>query len=316
MSYFNRLLETVDQNRTNEFNSIPFGLPKLDNIIPGIMKSTYYSVTSGTKVGKSIFADNIFVYNPINYALAHNIPLKIWYYSMEMSMEQLLTRGISRNIFKRHGIAVQGKDILSLSKNKMTDDIYNLIRNERVYFENFEKIVTIREGSINPYGIFKEVSQYCEANGNFKENGKYDDRGEFRLVIADHLSLLTREKGMDLRNTIEKYSADCVKLRNKYGVSFCNIQQQSLEKEKAIYTNTGAKIENKHEPTIDGLGDCKYTARDCDVMFGLYCPQRYGIKSHNNIDNRSLKVMLNRQGDSDLYIPLLFNGACNLVNEM
>lgn len=50
MSYFDRALKTIDENKGREHNCIPFGFPKLEQYVPGIAKSTYCILTSGTKV--------------------------------------------------------------------------------------------------------------------------------------------------------------------------------------------------------------------------------------------------------------------------
>ena len=86
-----------------------------------------------------------------------------------------------------------------------------------------------------------------------------------------------------------------------------NVQQQAGDQEKQQYTNRGASIEAKVEPTLAGLGDCKLTARDADVVFGLFAPDRYEISNHRhyNVEKledhyRSLSVLKHRDGISNI----------------
>lgn len=321
MSYFDKVISTITKNSENSHNSIPYGLPKLENYIPGIVKDQYVLVTSNTKVGKSTFIDNCVLYNPYEYAVSNSIKLKIFYWSMEMSLVEVITRGIIRQIFIKYNVTISRNDIFSLSKNRMSQEIFELILSERKYFEVLEDMLVIKEGNINPYGVYKEIDEYCKTTGKYI-NGKYES-DEFVVNIVDHVGLLQTEKGMDKRQTIEKFSSDCISTKNKYGVSHYIVQQQSAEKERSLYTNSGSRIEDKHEPSVDSLRDCKYTSTDCTLMLGIYAPQRYGVTKHNGInitqygdEYRSLKVMLNRNGESELYVPLLFKGNVGLVREL
>lgn len=79
----------------------------------------------------------------------------------------------------------------------------------------------------------------------------------------------------------------------------------------------------KIRPTMAGLSDSKYTAKDCTVMLGITNPHsfelpeylKYNIlKLKGNV--RFLEVTLNREGESNGVIALYFDGAVNYFNEM
>jgi len=322
MSYFDRVVDRIEKNKSREFNAIPIGLPRFSKYYPGIEKGVYTLLSSGPKVGKSFFTDNCYVYNAYDFIQGRDIKLKIFYYSMEMSLEEMLIRGISRRVSKKFDIILKREDILSLNENRMSQEKFDMIYSTREYFEKLEDVLIIKEGSINPYGIFKEVDDYCKNNGHF-DQGKYVDNDEFRLVILDHVSLLSAERGMDKRQTIEKFSVDCVSNRNKYGVSYLINQQQTLDKERAQYTNSGQVIEDRFEPSIDGLADNKATSRDCTTMLTLYAPHRHHITKHNGLNiaqygehYRSLKITLNRNGEADVCVPLYIDVNKGEIREL
>ena len=95
------------------------------------------------------------------------------------------------------------------------------------------------------------------------------------------------------------------------------------DKEKILYTPGGKNIQEKLEPSLDGLGEHKLTAQDCNVAIGLFDPSRYSIALHNgyNIEElgsyyRNLSVLKNRDGESNMDVPLFFNGASDWFKEM
>jgi hypothetical protein len=321
MSYFDRTLGVINENKSREHNAIPFGLRKLESIIPGLSRGTYACVTAGTKVGKTTFVDTCYLYNAYECAKRYGIRLKIFYWSMEISTVEKIIKGISRNIWRKYSLIINRNEILSLSRNRLSDEKYRIIADERDYFEELEDVVTIFDGSENPTGIYKVMKEYALSNGRMEGSVYVANRpDEIVLGILDHYALLNTERGMDKRTTIEKQSEYCVLTRNLYGHSWVAIQQQAASKESAQYTSSGRLLEDRFEPSIDGLGDCKTVSRDVDYMLSLYSPIRHGISKHNGIivdeNYRSLKIMLNRNGDSDIYIPIHFNGLTGEIREL
>jgi hypothetical protein len=151
-----------------------------------------------------------------------------------------------------------------------------------------------------------------------------DDPNEYVIVITDHIGLLRNEKGMNKYDTIGKFSSEhCIELRNKYGNIVVNVQQQSAEKEKKQFTFKGSSIAEKLEPSLDGLGDNKSTARDADDVFALFAPDRYqmdecdGYKVDVLQDHfRLFMILKSRDGESNIRTPLFFDGAVNYFTEL
>lgn len=351
-SLFNRVKSKIKENRKirleGGYNCIPWNnLPGLSSVIPGIQKSRYYLVTANSKVGKTQLADYLFVYEPYEFIVTEkpkNIKLKIFYFSLEMSKERKLLSILAYKIFKDKGLIISPEDLYSTFKKKILDvKIEALLDEYDDYFKELEETLVIIDNIRNPYGIFKYMEAYAEANGTWtykeidwvnedktikkvKVKDRYipNDPDEYVEVITDHISLLAPEKGQSPHEAISKYSSEyCLHMRDKWFYTVINIQQQAAAQEKQQYTNSGESILEKLKPSADGLGDNKLVGRDVDVMIGLFAPSRYKIKSHEgyNIERlgdhyRELLVLVNRNGSGFCSDHLLFHGAVNFFKEL
>lgn len=153
-----------------------------------------------------------------------------------------------------------------------------------------------------------------------------NDPNEYVIVIVDHFSLLkTNKLSPKLHDAMTKMSSEYGRknITKHWNYVFVNVQQQASESEKQQYTNTGVSIESKLEPSLAGLGDNKLTQRDAHIVLGLFAPDRYELSNHlgYNIkelkDNyRSINVLKNRVGRSNLKLPCYFNGEYNYFEEL
>lgn len=88
-------------------------------------------------------------------------------------------------------------------------------------------------------------------------------------------------------------------------------------------TNLEAFKSNKIRPTMAGLSDSKYTAKDCDVMIGITNPYSFELPEYLGYDIkvfkssfRCMEIVLNRSGQSNGLCPLYFDGAINYFREL
>jgi replicative DNA helicase len=347
---FSRVLETAIENKIKRENgediAIPFPFPRFSEIIPGIQKRKYYIVTANSKVGKSKITDFLFVYSPINYVLLNktNIKLKIFYFTLEMSKEDKIKEAISNKLFVDYNLIKSPEDIDSIFKTRILDNLtLNNIQNLENYFNKYESIVTYIDNIRNPYGIYNYMRNYAEENGIFydkfnkpinienirsdRENTAHlidryepNDPNEYVIVVTDHVSLLTPEKSHsgDLHKCISDFSSNyCLALRDRFSYIVVNVQQQAAATESV--ENAKASM---LQPSANGLGDNKLTGRDCNMMLGLFAPNRYRIRNYEGYDitklldnHRELSVILNRNG-STCSVQLGFNGASNYFEEL
>lgn len=339
MSVFDRALDRVETNIHKEHNCIPFSFPRFNNFLPGIEQKKYYIVTANSGVGKTQITDHMFWYTPYEFVKDNetDIKLKFFYYSLEMDKESKMLQMIARRLFMKYGIRTNVMAMQSIGKNRCSEELYEKMKECREYCEGLEDITFIHADQINPYGIYKEVKEWAEKNGTVhtkiekrkNKQGKLEDveffdyytpndENVYPIVITDHLAELIPEKGMNLKATIEKHSNNMKLLRNNFGITCVDVQQQMASKEGVEH----AKF-NKHEPSLDGLGESKLTQRKANIILGLFAPSRHEITDYKGYDMtkmqdhfRWMMVLKNRNGISNVSTPLFYDGAVNVFKEM
>ena len=91
------------------------GLEKLDSIIDGVTKQTYYVLFSNSGAGKTSLCLYSFIYRPLMEHL-DDPNFKIVYFSLEMSPVMLLAKLLSTYIFEKYNLELSVKKILSREK--------------------------------------------------------------------------------------------------------------------------------------------------------------------------------------------------------
>lgn len=325
-------------------NCIPSPFTRFRRDFVGIEQKKYYLVTAHEKSGKTQLFSFLFLYTALDYAYKHpdRIRLKVFYYPLEEDEQSIVLRYMSYLLFtlSNKNIRISPADLESTNEeNILPEDILALLESEEYQkrFAFFEKTIEFMESS-NPSGVWFDLNAYAEAHGKsiyveeeyqnrdtgeMKKRKKFDhyepdDPDEYVLIIVDHVSLLSQERGMSLRETINKISEYMVQLRNKFGYTPIIVQQQSTET-----ANLEAFKANKIHPTTVGLSDSKYTARDCNTMLGIVNPFKFDIPTWLKYDIekfqdsiRFLEVVIQRGGVSKGVAPLYFDGATCFFNEL
>lgn len=324
-------------------NSIPSPFVRFSDDFIGIEQSSYYVVTSSTKGSKTQFSSFVFVFNTLLYAY-HNpekVRVKIFYYPLEETPEDIMTRFMSYLLYILSGkqIRVSPTELKSTkNSNPVDDSILDLLNTEEYskIIQFFEDNV-IFSSSTNPTGVYTECRRYAEEHGTVykrKQKIKNDlgetieieafdhyeqsDPDEYRIIFYDHISLVSTERGLTLKQSIDKLSEYFVLLRNRYKFSPVVIQQQSFMGE-----GLDAFKENKLRPTIANLSDSKYCSRDANVVLGLFSPFKHELPEYQKYDITKLKdnvrfleVLVNRGGSPGGLVALYFDGAVNYFQEL
>ena len=339
----NSLVKGRERILDGKINSIPSSFPRFRDDFLGVQQGRYVVVTSSTKGAKTQFASHEFIYRPLLYAYEHpeQIRIKIFYFPLEETPENIMVRFMSYLLFTKsgHKTRLSPTELRSFNNNPLNQEIIDILNTEEYQsiLKLFEENV-IFCSSTNPYGIYKECLEYAKNNGTVytkkqlitddfgvtKEVDVFDryeanDPEEYRIVFIDHIGLIGTEKGCTLKQSIDKLSSEyCVKLRNDYNFSPVVIQQQAF-----VGENLDAFKENKLRPTIANLSDSKYPARDADMCLGLFSPFKYELKEYMGYDItklrdniRFLEVLINRNGSMGGIIGLYFDGAVNYFKEL
>lgn len=255
-----------------------------------------------------------------------------------MDLESKIIQGISKRLFHRFGLVIPTNQILSLHRNRISEEVYEKILSLRRYFEEMADIVTMTDEQLGPNGIMRQLTAYAHQHGTIirkrvatkdprtgeeKVEEIFDryvpnDPNEYVIILTDHLAELNTDGHKNLKDAIEDHSDNMRIVRNRYGYIPVDIQQQSSAQESLDHFKS-----NKLEPSAEGLGESKLTQRKVNVMLGLFNPVVHEIKTYRGYDitklgdnYRNLSIIRNRNGTAGGNIGLYFNGAVNYFEEL
>lgn len=213
-----------------------------------------------------------------------DVDLKVLYFPLEETPERILQRFISWLLFdySKGEIRISPRDLRSTTK-AVSQEILDIIASDEIqdiigFFEEHVLFYT----EFNPTGIYKVCKQYAEENGKvYTKAGKYKDEfgniqetqvfnryeqnnpNEYRIIIVDTINLIDTERGLSLKQSMDKLSEYLAKyLRNRYNYSPVVIQQQAFSGED----NDSFKM-GRVSPSIANLGDSKYISRDREFIY-------------------------------------------------
>lgn len=342
-----RILDNLKKRRENavsgNINCIPSPFKRFSSQYPGIQQGHYYLISASTKVGKSMITNYLYLYNPLLYSYYHRdkARVKIFYFNLEETEEVITLRFMSFLLYIFDNIIITPTELRSIEEgkpldekiiNRLQEDPYKDILN---YYEECVEFKSVR----NPTGINNTIKAFCKQNGTtyykdqeitnnitgeteiIKAFDYYEPNDEnlYFINIIDHVSLLSLEQGMSIKQCIDLLSSTyLVRLRNRYNIIPVVIQQQAADMESLDRIRS-----NKLRPTMNGLAESKLTSRDCQVMLGLFSPYRHEIPEYLGYDVKQLKdhlrfleVVINREGESNSVCPLYFIGQCNYFEEL
>lgn len=333
MSLIERVLENAKERRekilSEKVNCIPSPFKTFRYDFPGVELGTYYLISGGAKSSKSKITNFLFLFNSILYAYHHPelVRLKVFYALLEEKAENITGKFICYLLY-----------ILSDKKIRIDIKTFKSVDEDRILsHEILELLGTLEYQSIlrffeehvifipdrNPTGVYHTLEKYAEANGTIhrkrvegyeKEIFDYyepNDPDEYVLCIIDHISLISCERSMDLRNSIKKLSEYLKIVRNKYNYIPVVVQQQNSES-----LSLEAFKANKIRPTQKGLADSQDPGKDCDVMLGITSPFSWELKEYLKYDITKLRgyckfleIVLGRDGESNAILGMYFDGA-------
>ena len=347
MGLITRVLDNLQDRRQKVLdggiNCIPSDFVSFRRDFPGIEQAKYTVITGASKSAKSQVTNRLFLYTPIIYAYNHpdQVRVKIFYFPFEETPENITLRFMSYLLYTMSGmkIRISPMDLKSTDADHVLDQsILDILKspayqNILKFYEEHVHFLSDR----NATGIYKTVEKYAQEAGTIhrktiiienKETGvkqekevfdyyEPKDPDEYVIIICDHASIQTPERGMDLRESINKLSEYMMIFRNKYHYTPVLVQQQNQET-----TSLEAFKEKKITPTLAGCADSKNPAKDANLVLGITNPYSFEIpRFPDNAQGyditrlrgnaRFLNVVLNRDGESNGMLALYFDGATN-----
>ena len=117
----NNLKTRREKILNGEVNCIPSSFTRFREDFVGIEQGKYFLVSGQTKAAKTQIATNMFVYNPLFYAYKNpdKIHLKIFYFPLEESVENITLRFMSHLLAKYSDYRISPLDLKSTNENKV-----------------------------------------------------------------------------------------------------------------------------------------------------------------------------------------------------
>jgi replicative DNA helicase len=341
---YNKIQTNLDKKEAGGITSIIPPFERLSKKYPGWVKGSYTLITSNSGIGKTKFSKFFAVTSVYDFVKKNpNIKTKIFYFALEESKEMFWLSMVSTMLYNRYNIYIAPQQLLSLGDYTLDRDILIKVHSIEAEVNDMEKYIEVIDNVFNPYGIYKRVRDYfTEDIGHFtkvkNDEGKdilgefvYKDDDLYVFAITDQLNLLVPDSNgqynaqKNLHEAMDYFSKEysLKQMSKRLKCVVINIQQQAADKEKQEFYK-GQSIEKKLEPSLDGLGDNRLTARDADMVLGLFAPTRYELNTYRgyNVDRlkdkmRTIIVLKDRHyGIANSYIHLYFNGATNTFKEL
>ena len=258
MSLIQRVLNNLEERRQRilreDINCIPSPFKGFRNDFPGIEQGKYYLVSGASKSGKSQITSYLFLYTPILYAYYHpdRLRIHIFYFPLEETPEKITIRFMCHLLYVLSGkkIRISPMKLQSISKDNVIEkevlDLLNSIDYKSIlqFYEDHVHFITER----NPTGCWKTINRYAQEAGTIhrktiiienKETGikqekevfdyyEPKDPEEYVEIIWDHASLTEQERGMSLKECIDKLSEYFMIFRNHYNYTPVLVQQQNI----------------------------------------------------------------------------------------
>jgi len=350
MTLFKKTYDSIIENRENilkgNLNCIPLPFKRLANILPGFIKGTNWIISAASGTGKSQITKYL-IYETFIYCIEKQIDCQFLYFALEESDEELMISFICLHLYKKYNVEVDPLQLQSMFEDKskvVNDYILKLIEKESEFFNKFNEHFHVFENIANPTGILKTVKDFAIKRGKFTyekrniddkeveilKSYQSNDQNEYVFVVCDHISLLEPESNKfkqadTLHSAMSLFSANYARriIAKIYKYIPILVQQQAAVSEEKQFNNQGELVINKLIPSLNTLADNKMTARDALFVLALFAPDRYDIPMYRgyNIqklkDNyRSLFLLKNRKGRSNIEVPLLFKGNVNYFKEL
>lgn len=169
---------------------VPFStFPRLAKYIPGLVPSDYALVTANTSVGKSRFTRKVFIKNPIEFARASGIKLKILLNSLEETEAKVEQTFIAEYLFNKYGIKGSFYKLSNYNTTSLTKDQMLKVAEATIWVqENIFKYLEVFSEP-NPYVFYKKTVNYLknvgkfytitkDINGNVIDKSLYKPKGE------------------------------------------------------------------------------------------------------------------------------------------
>jgi len=317
------LLDSINKGRLGKSQGYSIGLPKLEEVIDGVCKDTYYLIGAESGCGKSSFMLYSFIYRPLMEHLEDS-KFKISLFSLEMRADLIMAKLLSTYIFETYGKRLSLKQILSVKKGYiLDDDSYQLILDSIPWMHKVESCLTIYDKSASAKSIYSHLLKELEARGRFEETDKRkvyipDDPELIHVVVVDHIARIFPTNGNTLKQEMDLTSKYLYSLKNRCKITPIVIQQlnrsiQGMDRRK----------ESMVIPLTSDFKDSNSSVEDAEIVLAIFSPNKAKLNTHRGYDIkqlgdkfRSIVCLKGRYGEADVEDFVYYDGHCNKWVEM
>jgi replicative DNA helicase len=328
------LKQRIDEGLLGKYEGLSNGFKRLNKIIFGVQRKCNTLIGANSGAGKTTLVDFI-LSNAMQDAKAKKVKLDVFYFSYEIDKVTKQCNMLSNIIYNKYGITIAPEKIKGLGNNRLTKDEQDLIYSEIPTMEEMFSKINFTFKPENPTGMYFKLWQHGKANGRFIYEPYKAEDGTTKqkivkfipndpdwqcIVVLDHLSLMSLERGFSVKENIDKWSEYCVELKNQFGYSFFNISQ---------FNDSLSSVDRSRLKGVDlspQQSDFKNTRNpydDADIVIGLMNPYKldmneclkYRLKEFKS-NFIMLKVIKNRLSVDNTALGILFNPKAGTFLEL
>jgi len=350
----NKFRENKRKVESGELVGLPWIelFPRLGEYIPVIPPATPIMITANSGVGKSKAWVGMILISL--YLLRKKYPdkkfkIRFLISLLEDTEDEFITRLYSAILLLKYNIRVDGLELNSQRKNPLSKEIDERLDDvQKEIDELLSEHCEITDSIYHPTGLYKWGRAISNKLGthHYKEVDFVDDKGktykqkvyshyepndpeEQVIWIVDNLNNLAQETSSGTlltdRQTINKWTRTYTRLQitKHWKWSVVNILQQASDSEAPLYNNRGELIIERCKPSLAGLGNSKECQRDHLIIFGLFSPDRYGVKNYKEFnitrlgDNfKSFIILKSNISICNVEVPMYFDGVASIFKEL
>lgn len=298
-------IETLEEKLKNPVKGIPISFPTFRKYYPYFEKGHRILFASDTGKGKTTLAIKALIVDIIAYCVTNpTISAKIYYFSIENHRSVVISKFYLYLIAKYLGREYTLTELMNPSQQQTIDDIKAMSPKMQKIKENLVIVDSIHTPTEIYQYMIKEMEQYGKltTTARGERNFTYFNPEQYVFCITDTINALNPDPGLNEYDSIKRWSKNYCKLglSNIYGNIICNIAQFDNTVRANMYTNTGQRVEEKHEPTLGQLADVKSTPADHTLVMSLFVPFSYGINTYMDYD-------IKRMGGSYVRLTIIKN---------
>lgn len=231
--------ERIQSGLNGDYKGLSNGLDRINRYIFGIQRSCYTLIGGLSGAAKTTLVDFMLI-NAIQDAESKNIPINIFYYSLEIDEFSKKANWLSVLIYNKYNIIISPETIKGLGDFRLSKDELKIVTDETEELNKvWSKIHWIWE-TTNPTGIYKSAWEFMSKRGTFLYEDYIDEfkkpqkrivkflnnnKDEYNIIVGDHLALLHVERDYTVKLNLDKLSEYNVRLRNLFGMTIIWLQQ-------------------------------------------------------------------------------------------